>query len=460
MAILFKKEVLDGRATVIELSKSPGRYYLRVLVPGTRKYQSKLIPGADTPEAAEAGALDTLLQLNDKPVVRITTPEGKKIVNRRGRVREIERCVYDYLHKQDRKVYSELLDWKTVDGKKQSYKQLLAYLDWKKVYMTNQIDVETFEEYPVWRRTKDDKAVKKGTLVTEMGHFCDFLANYLGKHHLLDRDLDPRRLMPVVQNTDTEANPPLIQQGNWLKVHTALRAYRKRAEGVSNHRCLYFAKLFYRFVMIARNCGLRPDCELMKLRWCDVQRENVGRWSKTQDKTVDKWISLITVVKGKVKRNGKTSRRTVPCNGVDAQLREWKKEQQEYIDKHVNPRSKNRPVVITDETLIFGNPYNEMRQYDYSRFGNLWRALRKHMDLTPYKLAPFEEYTLYSLRSTYICNLILQDKSIYVVAKLAGHTVGVSERYYLQIDMMNMSKKITDFEYGKKGRRKTELASY
>jgi integrase len=459
MAILFKKEVLEGKASVIELSKSPGRYYLRVLVPGTRKYQSKLIPGADSPEAAEAGALDVLLQLKDKPVLKITTPEGKKVVNRRGRVRELERCVYEYIHKQEQKVYSEQLDWKTVDGKKQSYKQLLAYLEWKKVTHTNQIDVETFEDYPVWRRTKDDKAVKKGTLATELGHFCDFLSNHLGKHHLLDRDLDPRRLTPHIPNINTEANPPLIQRGNWLKVHTELRAYKKRAEHMTNHRGLYFAKLFYRFVMIARNCGLRPDCELMKLRWSDVQRENVGRWSKTKEKTVDKWITLITVVKGKVKRNGKTSRRTVPCNGVDSQLREWKKEQQEYIDKYVNPRA-SKPVVITDDTLIFGNPYREMRQYDYSRFGNLWRALRKHMNLTPYKLAPLEEYTLYSLRSTYICNLILQDKSIYVVAKLAGHTVGVSERYYLQIDMMNMSKQITDFEYGQRGRRTSITGTY
>ncbi len=82
------------------------------------------------------------------------------------------------------------------------------------------------------------------------------------------------------------------------------------------------------------------------------------------------------------------------------------------------------------------------------------------MELSPYKLAPHEEYTLYSLRTTYICNLILQDKSIYVVAKLAGHTVAVSERFYIQIDMMNMSKQITDFEYGKKGRRTSTLEDY
>ena len=34
----------------------------------------------------------------------------------------------------------------------------------------------------------------------------------------------------------------------------------------------------------------------------DVKRENVGRWSETQQKTVDKFITNIFVIKGKMKR--------------------------------------------------------------------------------------------------------------------------------------------------------------
>ena len=71
-----------------------------------------------------------------------------------------------------------------------------------------------------------------------------------------------------------------------------------------------------------------------------------------------------------------------------------------------------------------------------------------------------KSFTLYSLRSTYICNLIIQGKGIYDVAKLAGHTVAVCEKYYARLDMAVKAEEMTEFEYGKKGSRKVEEKSY
>ena len=69
-------------------------------------------------------------------------------------------------------------------------------------------------------------------------------------------------------------------------------------------------------------------------------------------------------------------------------------------------------------------------------------------------------YTPYSLRSTFICNLILQGKDIYEVAKLAGHSIAVCERYYAKLDMGRKSKELTEIEYGIKGRRQPSIGSY
>ena len=80
------------------------------------------------------------------------------------------------------------------------------------------------------------------------------------------------------------------------------------------------------------------------------------------------------------------------------------------------------------------------------------------------KLKPYvfsdRNYTPYSLRSTYICNLIMQGKDIYDVAKLAGHSIAVCERYYAKLDMGRKLKEPTEIEYGIRGRWKTIMGSY
>ena len=48
------------------------------------------------------------------------------------------------------------------------------------------------------------------------------------------------------------------------------------------------------------------------------------------------------------------------------------------------------------------------------------------------------------LRSSYICNLIMQGKDIYDVDKLAGHSITFCERYYAKLDMSRKSKELTD----------------
>ena len=91
----------------------------------------------------------------------------------------------------------------------------------------------------------------------------------------------------------------------------------------------------------------------------------------------------------------------------------------------------------------------------------LWRNMLDAMEepLAPYVFSE-KPYTLYSLRSTYICNLIIEGKGIYDVAKLAGHTVAVCEKYYARLDMAVKAEEMTEFEYGQKGSRKTEERSY
>ena len=46
------------------------------------------------------------------------------------------------------------------------------------------------------------------------------------------------------------------------------------------------------------------------------------------------------------------------------------------------------------------------------------------------------------------------------MAKLAGHTVAVFEKYYARLDMAVKAEEMTEFDYGRKGSRKKRERSY
>jgi len=458
-AIAIKQKALGGKGVVLSYVTQPDEFWWRELVPGTKRYIHRLLPNASTLEEALDQCIEAFTKLRQEEAVQAgSEAEQKKTASVGGqrsrndnsgrfKTRPIHACVEEFLKQEEARVEAGLLKPRTLVNKRQALtKQMLPYLTENGVTHTRQIDNNTFQNYPTWRRAA------KSTRKLELIYFGNFLSNYCKRRGLLHPEIDVSELKPTITIKDSEvdANPPLIEPGNWTKVLAAIEQNRRRAAKLSNHRGLYFAKLFYRWCIIIRNSGLRPGVELNQLRWCDVKRENIGRWSKRQQKQVDKWIAVIYV------RDSKTgAQRIVPTNGVDTQLIQWKKEQAEYIRKHC-PKSQ-----ITDQTLIFGNPNNEMKPYTYTRFTKAWLEIINTLEgqLRPYIFSD-RNYTIYSLRSTYVCNLIMQGKGIYDVAKLAGHTVAVCEKYYARLSMGTKAKEITSFDYDLQGQRNVETASY
>ena len=459
-AIAQKAKALGGKGVVLSYVDKPENFYWREQVPGTKRYLHRLLPNSSTLEEAVEECIEAYTALRQEQAVphgsdgtsqqRASESQGRATRNSnagRFKNRPVEACVAEFLEAEQRKVEAELLKPRSLLNKRQALlKQMLPYLAEKGVTHTRQIDLNTFEDYPTWRKAA------KSTRKLELTYIGNFLNEFCKRRGLLDIEVSPREALPsiAIKDSEVDANPPLIEQGNWQKVVVALSRNRDRAAQLRNHRGSYFAQLFYRWCIVGRNSGLRPDIELNKLRWCDVRRENVGRWSKSEEKKKDKWIAVLHV------RNSKTGKqRIIPTNGVDNQLTQWKEEQQQYIQKYCPG------IEVTDETLIFGNPHNEMRQYAYNNFNRTWRKVIDEINpaLKPYVFSE-KNYTPYSLRSTYICNLILDDKDIYTVAKLAGHTIAVCEKYYARIDMGQKAKEITDFDYGSTRSRNIETESY
>jgi len=453
--IAEKAKALNGKGVVFSYVTEPQRFYYRELVAGTKKYRSRLIEGAQSLDVAIENCIDTYTALrqseelfgftNPVEVSRraVATPRDN---GRRVRTKELKDCVEEFLSDESKRLNAGLLGSSTYENKVRTLRKwFLPYLAEKGCSHSQHIETETLKEYPIWRKAA------KTTRRLELVIIKDFIENYLRTKNLMRDDIDYKKMVPKIKILDSEldANPPL-DEANWRKVLVGLKDNCKRAERNHNHRGHYFNKMFYHWIIIARNSGLRPNVELNKLRWCDVKSVNVGRESESEGKRVDKWVSIIYVKQSKTGRQ-----RTVPTNGVDKQLRDWKIEQAEYINKHCPD------IEITNETLIFGNPYHEMQPYSMEHLLQIWRKMLKAMDdpLEPYVFSN-KSFTLYSLRSTYICNLIIQGKGIYDVAKLAGHTVAICEKYYARLDMAVKAEEMTEFEYGKKSSRKVEEKSY
>ncbi len=438
------------------------KFYYREMVKGTNTYRYKLIKNANTIESAVENFIDAYTELREEikaieagvSFIKNTKDRDNEsdisklnnyIKKQRQKSRDISNCIDDYLSGIRKKVDSGLIVEKTYNDKRLILRnQLMPYLDSIKITKTVQINNNTFNDYPFWR------VAAKSTRRLELIHIKDFIVNYCARNNLIASGVDLKSITPLIKINESEldANPPLIERENWNNILSGLKQLKDNSK--YNIRTDYFSKMFYRWCVIAKNSGLRPNRELNQLRWCDVKRENVGRWSKTDQVMKDKWVAVIYI------KNTKTGKqRTVPTNGVDSQLIQWRKEQKEHIDKHYPG------IEITDETLIFGNPGNSMKQFSYNNYNRYWYKL---MEILKGKLKGYvfsdRPYTIYSLRSTYICNLILHGKDIYTTAKLAGHTVSVCERYYAKLDMGSKVKQVTDFQYGVQGRRKADTSSY
>ena len=106
---------------------------------------------------------------------------------------------------------------------------------------------------------------------------------------------------------------------------------------------------------------------------------------------------------------------------------------------------------ITPDSYVFGTPYHE-KNYSpcYVWASDTWRIIRKRLEgqLIGHKFSD-HPYTLYSLRSTFIENHLIKGTDIFLLARMAGHSVKELMASYERMDIRKRAKEITAIEYGK-----------
>ena len=98
-----------------------------------------------------------------------------------------------------------------------------------------------------------------------------------------------------------------------------------------------------------------------------------------------------------------------------------------------------RPLEPSD--LVFGNPATN-KPYPYSMWSKCWDNIRKELGL--------EHLNLYSTRSTYITSQLEQGVDVYLVARLANHSVEILQRHYDRMNLARRAAEATPRRYGKR----------
>jgi integrase len=185
---------------------------------------------------------------------------------------------------------------------------------------------------------------------------------------------------------------------------------------------------FRRYMIAARWIGNRPSELVARLRWEDVQFKSGKVISESEGKV--ELLALVTIRKAKGTKNKVD--RTVPSHAGE-QLQQWLEFVREYREANGY-----RPLLPSD--LVFGNPATN-KPYPYSMWSKCWDNLRKELNL--------ERINLYSTRSTYITRQLEEGVDVYLVARLANHSVEILQRHYDRMNLAKRAAEATPRRYGK-----------
>jgi len=209
-------------------------------------------------------------------------------------------------------------------------------------------------------------------------------------------------------------------------------------------------RFMWALIHLMKNSGCRP-IEMLRLKYKDLTITNPKRWSETKQEWEDNYKVSLHIRKTKT---GK--KRDVPCSSNAADnLMTFLRFQKQYMKQYTRHE-------ITPESLVFGKPAEALEKtYSYQHIHEEWqeRIYWKVLDKLTGNRFSDRPYTLYSYRTTYIEDRIKEGLDIYLIARLAGNSVPVIQRYYDRHDILKRMEEIQTIEYGKRKQPEVELVN-
>ena len=507
--LLEKFKILGGRAEILRYEKLPNSWYYREKIPNEKAYRTRKISNVSNQLEAEDAAILIYVQLRSEPVMprekrimrgelckieqlsphlssnavshndgiggayllsdRSKPERSTKFINRKRRGIDIDKVIDEYLSSLSERVEANELKDSTFKEHMQTLDvHLKRYFKQESITKTSQITADTFTSYPLFR-----KGCSKLTNNKEARHIKSFVDNYLAKRKLVDVDVvSNKKLIPLskIKQEDLDANPA-INDEDWKLINSWIRnTYLKQGKSHPRPSVHYWRYLFWHFTLIMKNSGARPN-ELLNLRWKDIQIEDIGRISQskkpqeiedleaegidvvgTDELDLNAWDINESALGREQRfiahifiRASNTGRvREVPTNLGEALIR-FKEYQENYIEEN------QLDLTITPHTLIFGNPHNFYSKYSYHTFTSSWHKCMNALDglLKGHKFSE-RPYTIYSMRSTFIANGLLNKMDIFLLSRICGNSVDTLQRHYERIDVKERAEEITKINYAEK----------
>jgi integrase len=433
---------LQGDVLTYVDENRPGFYY-RELVPGTKRYRVRRIEGANCLSDALRDAYKALLDLSGTIPQPVKPNALRGVSKRRATVLD---AVEEWLKYSEQRVAAGLKDEAAHIRRCVTLRtHLPAYLKEIGVTYVDQITETTFESYPIYRR-----GVMKNTRKTELKEIGIFLRQWLGKHKLLSKEIamSPDVIPRIAINPDDLDANPAISQHDYLMINGYIR--NEWLPAATNKNSRYFRNMFWCFIHVLKNSGMRPK-ELLSIRLKDITIVDHPRYSVSNKEEVSDYKATILVRKSKT---GKP--RDVICrsNAADRILA-FRRYQDHYFVDH------DYKIKAHGDMLLFGKPDELMDKcYSYRHMDNAWRDVCNGVkDVLEGNRFSDRPYTIYSLRSTFIENCILDNIDIYTVATLCGNSVKIIQKYYDRHDVLKKADSIQEIKRGQPKKQKPKEVS-
>ena len=408
-----KRKVLDGRGTVLSYERDPSVWYYRES-DGAGGYRSSQLK-ARTELDAVSEALDAYTAFRST-----TDSEGKPKPKpkKRGKSLLLVKAVDDWLRDEQAKYEANQIGESNLNNKRRAAKSLKQYLEQEGVTTTKQITENTFSRYLIFSSERTRISVKN-----ELGYINVFLT-WLKRQRLIAPDVAALKLTPSVKvsGEDLQANPA-INTDDWRKF---VNECKKRIKEVKHDRRLhpswYWWSTFHQFMLIAKNSGLRPK-EMLNLRWRDITLLDMGKRSETDERP--HIIAEINVRKTKTREP-----RMVPCKSGH-RFKELREFQEKYMETYYGGLHtiNNNDYVFANYARCGGRPVH------YKQYTHAWISIRRVVKPTlKGHWSSEHDYTIYSMRSTFIEDELWNDTPVHLVAQMSGHDIKVLMKHYQQMD--------------------------